>query len=281
MTQTPQKAALKKKRWWSPSHPLQSRPSSPPLHPHLVHDFSEPPPSSCPQSWHKISGVLPRLLSRPPSVFPNRDPVRLPSHRRGSLAADCSMRHGSVSPCVSECDSLMRPAHSSSLVLLSVFSSGWRRVILASVLDSHTEGRDSRSPLSSSSSSTRSLCKLAPRLPSLSVSTSLLSFHLPSPSCCSRAESERANEREERGGRRAEIGCRGDHVTEGPSTSCPAHTSLKTSVAIDNSCRATHQPQDPQTQSHWLAGFMAPASCCGGSMLGRVVQSVAEGGRCV
>ncbi|KAI4822454.1 hypothetical protein KUCAC02_008005, partial [Chaenocephalus aceratus] len=29
------------------------------LHPHLVHDFSKPPPFSCSQSWHEIAGCLP------------------------------------------------------------------------------------------------------------------------------------------------------------------------------------------------------------------------------
>lgn len=31
-----------------------------------------------------------------------------------------------------------------------------------------------------------------------------------------------------------------------PSTSCPVHASMKTSVAIDNSCCATHRPQIPR-----------------------------------
>ncbi|KAJ4932546.1 hypothetical protein JOQ06_010964, partial [Pogonophryne albipinna] len=38
------------------------KPSSHPsltLHPHLVHDFSKPPPFSCSQSWHEIAGCLP------------------------------------------------------------------------------------------------------------------------------------------------------------------------------------------------------------------------------
>lgn len=34
--------------------------------------------------------------------------------------------------------------------------------------------------------------------------------------------------------------------TPRPSTSCPIHASLKTSVAIDNSCCATHGPQIPR-----------------------------------
>lgn len=106
------------------------------------------------------------------------------------------------------------PLPSSSLLLFSFCCSGWRlegkqkgRVLglLTSLLDSHAEGRDSRSAFSFSSSSTRSLCKLAPRLaspPSLSVLTSLLSFHLPSPSCYNHTEPERANESE--GARKAE-----------------------------------------------------------------------------
>lgn len=83
------------------------------------------------------------------------------SHRRGSLAADCCaspQRHGSVSPCVSECDSLIHPVKHSSLVpflclLFLSCCSGWRlegkqgvRGILTSLLDKDTEGRDSRSP---------------------------------------------------------------------------------------------------------------------------------------
>lgn len=53
----------------SPS--LPSLPSPPPhLHPHLVHDFNESPPSSSSQSWHKITGCLPSLFSFPGLVFP-------------------------------------------------------------------------------------------------------------------------------------------------------------------------------------------------------------------
>lgn len=33
-------------------------PHIPPLHPHLVHNFSSPPPASCPRSWHYLSWLL-------------------------------------------------------------------------------------------------------------------------------------------------------------------------------------------------------------------------------
>lgn len=134
------------------------------------------------------------------------------------------------------------------------------RWILTSLLDNRTEGRDSRSPCSLSSSSTRSLCELPPpRLaspplpPSLSPLPSSLSISPPPPAAAQHRRSQRMRERkrgrEEGGGLR--LAARGGHVTaelrtEGPSTSCPAHASLKTSVAIDNSCRATHQPQLPR-----------------------------------
>lgn len=42
--------------------------------------------------------------------IPKSNPILLSSHRRGSLAANCCVspqRHGSVSPCVSDCDSLI------------------------------------------------------------------------------------------------------------------------------------------------------------------------------
>lgn len=67
------------------------------------------------------------------------------------------------------------PLPSSSLLLFCFCCSGWRlegkqkgrvRGLLTSVLDSHAEGRDSRSAFSFSSSSTHSQCKLAPRLAS-------------------------------------------------------------------------------------------------------------------
>lgn len=108
--------------------------------------------------------------------------------------------------------------------------------------------------------------------PSLSACTSLLSFQLPSPSCCSRrkperqmGEKERAGEEGGRPGLAAGEPRDSRQTTEGPSASCPAHASLKTSVAIDNSCRAA-------TQSHWLGGFVADAPYCEWSMLGRVVR---------
>lgn len=46
---------------------------SPPLHPHLVHDFSVPPPSSFSQSWHGFTGFLfSALLSSSLVQYPNR-----------------------------------------------------------------------------------------------------------------------------------------------------------------------------------------------------------------
>lgn len=48
--------------------PLCSPPALHSLHPHLVHDFSEPPPSSCSKSWLEISKLL--LFVCPCSVFP-------------------------------------------------------------------------------------------------------------------------------------------------------------------------------------------------------------------
>lgn len=67
--------------------------------------------------------------------------------------------------------------------------------------------------------------------------------------------------------------------TEGPSTSCPAHASLKTSVAIDDSCRATHQPQLPRHKAiGWQDLWPPPPVVEGGGMLGRVVQALDEGG---
>lgn len=59
-----------------------------------------------------------------------------------------------------------------------------------------------------------------------------------------------ANEREEaadRGRRKAWDWLPGAHVTpsRGPSTSCPAHASLQTSVAIDNSCPCSSPTTEP------------------------------------
>lgn len=211
------------------------------------------------------------------------------SHRRGSLAAVrcccCTSPHGHDS--VSEYDSVKHPAEHSPLVLplplpLWVTARGEPcvRPILGSLLDGHTEGRDSRSPLSSASSFTRSLRKLAspPFPPSLCLHFPPL-FPSPLPLLLQLQRPRTANGREgaaERGGWKARDWLSGAHVTPGrePSTSCPAHASLQTSVAIDNSCFCSSPTTDPQTQNHWLAGFMASASYCGGSALGHVVQSV-------
>lgn len=68
--------------------------------------------------------------------IPKSNPVLLFSHRRGSLAADCwcctaPQRHGSVSSCVFECDSLIHPFKhynflSSSVSSLAALGGGWR-----------------------------------------------------------------------------------------------------------------------------------------------------------
>lgn len=91
-----------------------------------------------------------------------------------------------------------------------------------------------------------------PLPPSLSPLPSSLSISPPPPAAAKESQRERMREqergREEGGGLRLAAGrsCDSRQRTEGPSTSCPAHASLKTSVAIDNSCRATHQPQIPR-----------------------------------
>ncbi|KAK2833127.1 hypothetical protein Q5P01_017016 [Channa striata] len=179
-------------------------------------------------------------------------------------------------------------------LLLLVFSGGGRRVwsqgvreILTYLLDNHAEGRDSRSRFSFSSSFRHSLCKLAPclasppSLPFLSLLPSPLSSSPPPPGAAEEGQSEQMREKErvrkEGGGLR--LGARGPcdprQRTEGPSASCPAHASLKTSVAIDNSCRAMYQPQLPRHKAiGWQDLWPPPPIVGGGSMLGRVVQSV-------
>lgn len=110
--------------------------------------------------------------------IPKNNPVLLSSHRRGSLAADCwcctaPQRHGSVSSCVFECDSLIHPVKHSFLALSSVFSSspaapggGWRAnraCVGSSPISLITTQREETPALrfSLSSSFTSSLCKLA------------------------------------------------------------------------------------------------------------------------
>lgn len=194
---------------------------SPPLHPHLVHDFSWRPPSSCSRSWHELPPSV--LLAR---WLPTEIRSRSPSHRRRSPAADgcCRVspqRHASVSPC----DSLIHPAEDSSLVLLlPSCGSGWRpegkqkgRVRAFPHLSLRRPRKWEESPAPRFRS--RALCKLpSPPSLSLSVPTSLVSFHLPSPSCYNHTN-QRERMRARRRGReevlRAEIGCPRGHVTPG------------------------------------------------------------------
>lgn len=147
--------------------------------------------------------------------------------------------------------------------------------ILTYLLDNHAEGRDSRSLFSVSSSFTRCLCKLGPlpRLPSLPFCLHFPPL-FPSPLPPAAAEEstnqqmrEKERGREEGGGLRlaARRPCDSWKRAEGPSTSCPAHASLQTSVAIDNSCPATHQPQIPIHKAIGWQDLRPPPTIVGGA----------------
>ncbi|KAK2893545.1 hypothetical protein Q8A73_016029 [Channa argus] len=212
------------------------------LHPHLVHDFSEPPPFCCSQSWHKISGCVPSFLSFIRSVFPETIQSCCPHTEEAAwqpTAAAAPLHRGMVlSPLVSLSVTVSDIQPNLPLSSFSVSSS----LLLLPWVE--VEG-----------SFRRSLCKLAPCLaspPSLSVSTSSLSRSPSPPGAAEESQTEQMREkervREEGGGLRlgAWGPCDSRQRTKGPSTSCPAHAFLKTSVAIDNSCRTIYQPQIPR-----------------------------------
>ncbi|CAB1431334.1 unnamed protein product [Pleuronectes platessa] len=85
---------------WSP--PLPSPPPPPsPLHPHLVHDLSEPAPSSWSQSWHEITSFLLLFFSLcGPRTAPPSPPwtLRCKPGARGVLASLLQRKDVSRSP---------------------------------------------------------------------------------------------------------------------------------------------------------------------------------------
>lgn len=177
------------KRWWSPSLLLQLHPSLHPCIPPILtwsmistRLLLPPVPS---HGMRSPAASLPTFLSVLVWLFPAEIQMCCPHAARAAwqpAAAAASPRGGMI-------QSLLVSLRV-TVCNIQLNKQIWRGNcgILAYFLDHHAEGRDSRSPFSFSSSFTRSQSKLAPCLayppslpPSLSVATSLLSFHFPSP----------------------------------------------------------------------------------------------------